>query len=114
VDDGFDAGCVEMIASRVVIRGRRDDDEFGAGQRLGRVGGGLQVQRLFGQPAGDFGILDGRAAVIDLSDALGADVEGADLIVLGQQNGDGHADIAQACNCDCHVTPAGSLRLRPA
>ena len=107
-DGGLDGTGVEEVFIAVVVGGRGDDGVVGAGVGLGNVDGGVQVEfalpRLgFRQEALDLVVLDGRYVVVDLLDLLGHDVQGAHLVVLREQDGEGQADVAGTGDSDLHI-----------
>lgn len=103
----LDAGGVEEVAVGVVVGRCRDHDVLGAGVGLRRVDRGAQEKRplprlgLRQEPL-DLAVLDGRLEAVDLLHLLGDDVQGADLVVLGHQHGDGQADVTGARYCNFH------------
>ena len=97
VDDGLHGAGVEEVLLGVVVGGRGDDDELGVAVAGVLVEGGLEVEGLGGQVFFDVVVLDGRLFVVDHVDAFGDDVHGGDLVMLGEQCGDAHADIAGSC-----------------
>lgn len=92
-DHRLDAGGVEMIRPRVIVRGRRDDDEGRVGHGIGRLGRGRQVQILPGQPVADLGVFDGRLAAIDLADPAFVDIQSPDAVITRQHHSQRHADV---------------------
>ena len=108
VDRRLHGRGVEEIPVGVVVRGGGDDRELRPRVRLGGVGRGPQVQRplpppRLGQEPLDLRVPDGRLEAVDHVHLRGDDVQGADLVVLREQDGDGQADVACACDCDLHV-----------
>ena len=101
-DDRFDAACVEEVGLGVVVGGRGDDDEVCVGVCVVLVERGAEVKRLVAQVALDFGIGDGRAAVVEHGHLLRDDVECHHLVVLGEEDGVGESDVAGLCDGDFH------------
>ena len=79
-----------------------DDDEVCSPVRFLRVGGGAQVQVVMGQVLRYEGINDGGMPVVDHIDPLSVDIDSDDAVMLGQQHGIGHSDVAQSCNGNLH------------
>lgn len=102
-DDAFDTGGVKAVAAAVIAGGRGDDDKARLGQRLGSIRGRAQVYVALGQPSTDLGILDGRAAGVDLPHADCVHVQCDDMMILRQQHRHRHPDIAEACYGDFHL-----------
>ena len=107
-DCGLDGAGVKEVPVRIVVGGRGDDGVVGARIGLGHVHGGVQIElalpRLgLRQEALDLVVLDGRLIVVDLLDLLGHDVQGVDLVVLREQDGEGQADVAGTGDSDLHV-----------
>ena len=115
VDGRLHAGGVEEVLVAVVVGGRGDDRVVGAGVGLGGVGGRAEVEtslpRLrLGEEALDLGVLDRRLVAVELLDLLREDVQGADLVALREEHGEGEADVARAGNRDLRAV--GCLRAR--
>ena len=105
--DALDGAGVEVVGVRVVVRRRRDDDEVGARVGLLLVEGEGQVELTVGEEVDDLLVLDRAGAGIEHLHAAGVDVEADDLVVLGQQDGHGQADITGPDDGDLgsHVIP---------
>ncbi len=95
-------GGIEEVFLGVVVRGGGDDDIIGIGIGSPAVEGGGQVQRFLFQVLLDIIILNGTLPPVDSLHLFGDDVHGHDLVPLGQEGGDGKADVAGACYCDFH------------
>ena len=94
---------VEEVLLGVVVRGGRNDDIVGILICLFSIEGGPQIQFFFGQIFFYVIILDWGDAIVDLLDFLGNDIHGCDVVVLCQQSGDTHTDIAGTCYCNFHI-----------
>ncbi len=67
------------------------------------VGRGLQVQVHLVQETLDLGVIDGAAAGVDGLHPIGVDVEGPDLVTLGQQYRIGQSHVSHPGHCDLHA-----------
>ena len=107
-DSGLNRTGVEEVFIAIVVGGRGDDGEVGAGVGLGHVKGGVQVElalpRLgLRQETLYLVVLDGRLEIVDLLDLLGHDVQRVHLVVLREQDGEGQSDVAGTGDSDLHV-----------
>jgi hypothetical protein len=95
LDHRLHRGGVEKVGDRVVIGRGGNDDKVCVGLSLGLVQRGVQVECLVSQVVGDVGVLNGGAPLVE---------QRHHLVVLGQQNSVGKADVAGAGNGDfCHM-----------
>ena len=69
-------------------------------------------KKLGGQVFLDIVVLDGRLLMVHHVDALGDDVHCGDFIMLCQQRGDAHADVAGASDGDFHKIIVESFGFR--
>ena len=102
IDDGFDSGSVEEILLGVVVSGGGDDHEVGVAVTGLLVEGSLEAQRLVGEIILDVVVLDRRLLMVHQINAFGNDVDSGDIIMLGQQSGNGKTDIAGTGNRNFH------------
>ena len=110
LDHGFHRGAVEEVLLAVVVGGCGDDDEVRIPVGALTVQRGGQIQLLLSQILLDVLVLNGGLAVVDERDLLGDDVHGGDMVVLGQQGGNGQAHIAGACHRDVIAPDAPGRR----
>ena len=94
---------VEEVFLRIIIGRGCNHDEVSILIRCCAIKGGRQIQFLFSQIFLDVIILNGRNLVIDLLHLLGDDIYCCYMIVLRQQCGDTHTDIAGSCYCYIHI-----------
>lgn len=98
------------IAARTVVAGHlvaKLNHSAGQLSYHDRLHGGVQVELALPclglrQEALDFVVLDGRYAAVNLLDFLGHDVQGAHLVVLRKQDGEGQADVAGTGDGNLH------------
>lgn len=83
-DHGLDGGGVEVVGFGVVVGGGGDDDVVGVVVGVVCVECGAQVQGFVAQEVFDLGVFDRGFAAVELGDFLGDDVEGDDVVVLGE------------------------------
>ena len=105
-EDGFDGRCVEVVRLCVIVRRSGDDDQVCVPVRAVAIHGGGEVEILVRQVVFDV-IVDNRGFLpVDHIHFFLDDVHGSDLMVLGEEDGIGEADVACACNCDFHGEPS--------
>ena len=102
IDDGLYCGGVEEVLLGVVVSGGGDDHEVGIAVTGLLVEGRLEAQRLVGEIILDVVVLNGRLFMVHQINAFGNDVDSGDIIMLGQQSGDGKTDIAGTGNRNIH------------
>ena len=101
-DDLLDAAGVEVVGALVVVGRGGDDDEFGPGVGLVLVGRHPQPQVVGGQPLLDARIGERAASLPQHLDAPLVDVVRDDVVVLGEEHGEGQADVRGTHYADAH------------
>lgn len=94
---------IEIVLDGIIVRRRGNDHELRIAIGGRPVERGLQMQRFFRQIFLDVFVLNGRLAAVYQIDLLGNDIHGHDLMMLGQERGDGQAHIAGSGNCYFHI-----------
>lgn len=113
VEYALDARGVKIVRDIVVVGRRRDDDIVCIDISLGGVGGRPQRGGTLRQIVLDIRILNRGDAFVDIGDPVLVDIDGNDIVVLGQQAGKRKANIAKACDGDVHrCPPAKSTHIR--
>ena len=102
IDNGLHGRGVEEILLRIVVSGGGDDHELGVAVTGLLVEGRFEAQRLVGEIILDVVVLDRRLLMVHQINAFGNDVDSGDIIMLGQQSGDGKTDIAGTGNRNIH------------
>ena len=99
IDDVLDMMGIEEVLLRVVIGGCSYYDEVCIFVCGCAIEGGGKVEFLFRKVFLDIIILNGRNLLIDFLHLLRDDIYCHHVIVLRQQCGDTHTDIAGSCYC---------------
>ncbi len=102
-DHRLDARRVEVVRLRVVVGGRGDDDEGRASVGVGRIRRRAQGQRLRREVILQLVVDDRGPALVDRLHPPAVEVEGCDLVVLGEDDGVGQAHVSEADDCDFHT-----------
>ncbi len=100
---GFDAGGVEIVGVGIVVRRRGDHREVAAGDGRRQVGGRGQVEPAVGEVFLDIGVDDRALAGIHRGHAVFGNINGGDVVVLGQQHGVRQPHIADTNHSYLHV-----------
>ena len=106
-NDRLNRTGVEVVAPRVVVGWRRDDDELGSGVRRLRIRGGGQVEGAAREVVGELWVDQGRLPPVDHVHPSLVEVHRPHPVVLGEDNGVGQAHVPEAGNGDLH---AGHVR----
>lgn len=94
---------IEIVLDGIIVRRRGNDHELRIAIGGRPVERGLQMQRFFRQILFDVLVLNGRLTAVYQIYLLGNDIHGHDLMMLGQERGDGQAHIAGSGNCYLHI-----------
>jgi len=105
--DVLDRAGVEEVAFLVVVRGGGDDDVVGVAVRRLGVGRRRQPQLARREIVLDLAVDDRRPPRVDQVHAVGVDVDGDDVVVLGQDDGVGQAHVAEPGDGDLHAPSLG-------
>ena len=104
-DDGLYSRAVKIVFLLIIVGRHGDNDEVGIFVCGRSVCGGGQVEltlAFFGlaEVFLNIFVFDRRFEVVDLFNSFGKDVDGGNIIVLGEQSGQGETDVASSRHCD--------------
>ena len=102
-DDALHGGGVEVVRHRVVVGRRRDDDVLRTLVRLVLVEGEPQVEVTGREEGRDLLVVDRAPPGLEHLDPGGVDVEADDLVVPGEEDGHGQADVTGADDGDSSI-----------
>ena len=104
-DDGLYSRAVKIVFLLIIVGRHGDNDEVGIFVCGRSVCGGGQVEltlAFFGlaEVFLNIFVFDRGFEVVDLFNSFGKDVDGGNIIVLGEQSGQGETDVASSRHCD--------------
>ncbi len=94
---------VEVVFGWVIVGWSGNDNEISLAVRRAPVKSGSQVKGLLGKILFYVFVLNGRLAPVDFLNLFRHHVNRRDMVVLRQQRGYAHANIARSCNCYIHI-----------